>query len=132
MSVLSRVIWMSLLNLAIVAVGYCATDSTARVNKEVVALREAVPGLNDGTDAGSVVDFFAPMQLRVIGANDPTWKRDNPNWAPVLQLISNDLKKDLGPVLAEQTANNAVRWNRELAAHLSTAQIDHLLAFYRS
>jgi Uncharacterized protein conserved in bacteria (DUF2059) len=72
------------------------------------------------------------MQMRVIGANDPTWKRDNPNWSPVLQLISNDLKQDLGPMLAEQATNDTVRWNRELSAHLSAAQIDHLLAFYHS
>jgi hypothetical protein len=132
MSTLSRILWVPLLNLALVALAYGTPDSTVRVSKEVIALREAVPGLNDGNDVGSVVDFFAPMQMRVIGANDPTWKRDNPNWTPVLRLISNDLKKDLGPVLAEQTASNAVRWNRELTSHLSAAQIDHLLAFYRS
>jgi len=131
-STLPRLVWVSLFNLAFAAVAYCAPDSTVPVSKEVIALRESVPGLNDGNDAGSVVDFFAPMQMRVIGANDPTWKRDNPNWAPVLQLISNDLKKDLGPVLTEQTANTAARWNRELPAHLSAAQIDHLLAFYHS
>jgi Uncharacterized protein conserved in bacteria (DUF2059) len=47
-------------------------------------------------------------------------------------LISGDLKKDLEPALAEQTANNAIRWDRELAAHLSAAQIENLLAFYHS
>lgn len=132
MSFRYRLLGVSFLSFAIAQGAYCDSGSTVPANKDVVALRESVPGLDDGTDAGSVVDFFAPMQMREIGANDPTWKRDNPNWAPVLQLISNDLKRDLGPVLAEQTANSAVRWNRELAAHLSTAQIDHLLAFYRS
>jgi hypothetical protein len=132
MFTLSRLICVALLNLGLVAGSYGARELTAAVSKEVIALREAVPGLNDGMDAGSVFDFFAPMQMRVIGANDPTWKRDNPNWAAVLQLVSNDLKKDLGAVLAAQSAQNADRWNRELAAHLSTAQIDQLLAFYHS
>jgi Uncharacterized protein conserved in bacteria (DUF2059) len=128
----ARVTATFLFSLPFVVVALGAPDSTVGVSKEVIALREAVPGLNDGNDVGSVIDFFAPMPMRVIGANDPTWKRDNPNWAPVLKLISSDLKKDLGPVVAEQSAQNADRWNRELAAHLSTAQIDQLLAFYHS
>jgi hypothetical protein len=127
-----RLLGASLLGLAMAQSAYCDSGSTVPASKDVVSLREFVPGLNDGNEAGSVVDFFAPMQMRVIGANDPTWKRDNPNWAPVLQLISTDLKKDLEPVLAEQTANNAIRWNRELTAHLSAAQIDQLLGFYHS
>ena len=132
MSFLYRLLGLSLLSVAIAQGAHCDSGSTIPADKNVVTLRQFVPGLDDGTEAGSVVDVFAPMQMRAIGGNDPTWKRDNPNWAPVLQLISNDLNKDLGPVLAEQTANDAVRWNRELAAHLSTAQIDQLLAFYRS
>jgi hypothetical protein len=132
LSMFPRVLLVPALTLAFAQAAYCDSDSTAPVSQDVVTLRESVPGLNDGTDAGSVVDFFAPMQMRVIGANDPTWKRDNPNWAPVLQLISNDLKKDLGPTLVEQAEQNAVRWNRELTAHLSAAQIHHLLAFYHS
>jgi hypothetical protein len=117
--------------LAFVANAYCAPDSTVRVSKAVTALRKAVLGMTDG-DVNSVVNLFAPLQMRVIGANDATWKRDNPNWSPVLHLISNDLKKDLEPALAEQNATNAVRWDRELATHLSPAQIDKLLAFYHS
>jgi hypothetical protein len=102
------------------------------VSKEVSALREAVPAMNDGKDVRSIADFLAPVQMRVIGANDDTWTRANPNWEPVLLQISNDLRKDLEPALAEQNAMNAVRWNRELAAHLPAAQINDLLAFYHS
>jgi hypothetical protein len=127
-----RLIWVPLLCLALVAIACGAPDSTVAVSQEVVALRDVVPSMNDRVDVGSVVDLFAPMQMRVIGGNDATWKRDNPNWLPVLQLVSNDLKRDLQPALAEQAASNAARWDRELAAHLSTAQIEELLAFYRS
>lgn len=66
------------------------------------------------------------------GGNDATWKRDNPNWIPVLTLIRQDLKKDLEPALKAQAADAAGRWNRELATHLAVAQIDELLGFYRS
>jgi len=127
-----RLIWVPLLCLALVAIACGAPDSTVAVSQEVVALRDVVPSMNDRVEVGSVVDLFAPMQMRVIGGNDATWKRDNPNWSPVLQLVSNDLKRDLQPALAEQAASNAARWDRELAAHLSTAQIEELLAFYRS
>jgi hypothetical protein len=118
--------------LAFVAVAFGAPASTVGVSKEVIALREAVPAMNDAADVNSVVNFFAPLQMRVIGANDNTWTRANPNWSPVLHLISNDLKKDLEPALTAQTGENAIRWDRELAAHLQAAQIDQLLAFYHS
>lgn len=109
-----------------------AADSTVPASKEAIALRETVPAMNDATDVNSVVEFFAPLQMRVIGGNDGIWTRANPNWSSVLHSVSNDLKKDLEPSLRVQTAQNAVRWDRELAAHLSAAQIDQLLAFYHS
>jgi hypothetical protein len=121
-------IWF--LALSLNAYGGSDPDLLARDNAN--ALRQFVPAMSDGADAKSVADFFAPMQMRVIGENDPTWKRDNLNWSRVLHLISNDLKKDLELSLAAQAAENAVRWNRELATHLSAAQIDELLKFYRS
>jgi hypothetical protein len=102
------------------------------VSKSVIALREAVPGLNDAADVNSVVDILAPMQMLVIGGSDPTWKRDNPNWLPVLNAVRADLKNDLAPALDAQVSNNASRWNRALETHLSAAQIDELLHFYRS
>lgn len=120
------------LAIAFASGAYCEPNSTLLNANKIVALREAVPGMNDATDADSVADLFAPMQMRVIGANDDTWKRDNPNWLPVLHLIRNDLKKDIEPALTAQAAESAIRWDRELAAHLSAAQIDQLLAFYRS
>jgi hypothetical protein len=129
-STLPQVIWASLFNLAFVAVAHCAPDSV--VTKEVIALREAVPAMNDGKSVGSMVDILAPLQMRVIGGNDATWKRDNPNWIPVLTLIREDLKKDLEPALKAQAADDAVRWNHELASHLSAAEVDELLSFYRS
>lgn len=132
MFTLSRLIRVALLNLGLVAVSYAAPDPTVQVSKEVIALREAVPALNDRADVNSVVDFFAPMQMRVIGGNDSTWKRDNPNWMPVLTLVREDFKRDLEPALIAQAADVATLWNRELAGHLSAAQIDTLLAFYRS
>jgi hypothetical protein len=58
MSTLPRIIWMSLLSLTLESGVYGAPDSTVRVSKEVIALREIVPGLNDGTDVSSVVDFL--------------------------------------------------------------------------
>jgi hypothetical protein len=115
-----------------VATGAHSAPDAVPVSKAVIALREAVPGLNDAADVNSIVDLFAPMQMRVIGGSDPTWKRDNPNWLPVMNSVRADLKKDLTPVLNAQVANNALRWNRALATHLSTSQIDELLGFYHS
>ena len=132
MSFCYRVLGASFLSFAFAQGTHSASGSPVTAGKDVVELRESIPGLNDGTDAGSVVDFFAPMEMRVIGGNDSTWRGDNPNWAPVLKLISDDLKQDLEPALAAQAAENAVLWNRELATHLSSAQVARLLAFYRS
>jgi hypothetical protein len=120
------------LSFAFASGAYCEPNPTLPDANKIVALREAVPGMNDATDADSVADLFAPMQMRVIGAGDDTWKRGNPNWSPVLNLIHNDLKKDIGPALTSQAAESAIRWDRELAAHLSAAQVNQLLAFYRS
>jgi hypothetical protein len=130
-SSLHRTFLASFFSLIFAPAAYCATDAVP-LSKEVIALREAVPAMNDATDVNSVVDFFAPLQMRVIGGNDTTWKRDNPNWMPVLNMVREDLKKDLQPALAAQAADAALRWNRELAAHLSSNQIEQLLGFYRS
>lgn len=132
MSFRHRLLNASLLSFAIAQAAYCDSGMAQPVSEDVVSLREAVPGLNDRADVDSVVDCFAPMQMRVIGGNDSTWKRDNPNWMPVLALVREDFKRDLEPALIAQAADVAVLWNRELAGHLSAAQIDALLAFYRS
>ncbi|HEY6621578.1 MAG TPA: DUF2059 domain-containing protein [Steroidobacteraceae bacterium] len=129
---LYRSLGASLLSLAIAQSAYGDSGMAQPVSKDVVSLRQSVPGMNEGTDVNAAVDFLAPMQMRVIGGNDGTWRRDNPNWLPVLNLISRDLKKDLEPALVTQTAESAIRWNRELAAHLSAGQINSLLAFYHS
>jgi hypothetical protein len=121
-----------ILSIAFASGAYCEPNPPSPDAKQIVALREAVPAMNDATDVDSVVDLFAPMQMRVIGGNDDTWKRGNPNWLPVLHLVRNDIKKDIEPALVAQAAESAIRWNRELAAHLSAAQVDQLLAFYRS
>src|SRR5258708_1891829 len=99
-----RLIWVALSSAAFAAASLSAVESSVSITREVIELREAVPGLNDASDVDSMLNILAPMQMRVIGANDDTWTRANPNWAPVLQLISGDLKKDLAPALAEQTA----------------------------
>jgi hypothetical protein len=132
MSAVPRVIAAFLFSLPFVVVASGAPDSTVGVSKEVIALREAVPAMSDGKSVNAAVDFLAPLQMRVIGGNDSTWKRNNPNWMPVLTLIRKDLKKDLQPVLVAQASDGVARWNRELSAHLTPAQIDELLAFYRS
>jgi hypothetical protein len=119
------------LTLAFSLGAYSAPDA-APVSKEVIALREAVPGLNDAADVDSVVEMFAALQMRVIGGDDSTWKRNNPNWLLVMNTAREDLKKDLQPVLAAEVANTAVLWNRALSTHLSTTQIDALLGFYHS
>lgn len=130
-STLQRIVSASIASLAFTA-GALSAPNPAPVSKEVIALREAVPGMNDATDINSLLDLFAPLQMRVIGGNDATWKRDNPNWMPVLNMVREDLKKDLQPALTAQAADTAVRWNRELAAHLSAKQINELLGFYHS
>jgi hypothetical protein len=126
-----RIPLASFLTLAFSLGAYSAPDAVP-VNEEVIALREAVPGLNDAADINSVVEMFAALQMRVIGGDDSTWKRDNPNWRPVLNKVREDLKKDLRPALAAEVANTALLWNRALATHLSTSQIHALLGFYHS
>lgn len=127
-----RLVGTPLIYLAFFSLALGSQDSTVVVTMDVIALREAVPAMSDGKDINTVVNFLAPLQMRVIGENDGTWRRDNPNWAPVLHLVSEDLKRDLEPVLKAQAADGAARWNRELAADLTPAQIGQLLAFYRS
>lgn len=102
MYLLPRFLGAPLLCLAFVALAFASPASPVPVTREVMAVREAVQGMNNGTGVDSVVNLFAPMQMRVIGANDATWKRDNANWASVLQMISNDLKKDLTPARAPE------------------------------
>lgn len=48
--------------------------------RRVAALRDIVVALNGGTDLGPTLDSAAELQMRVIGAGDPTWRYDNPRW----------------------------------------------------
>ena len=131
MSTFYRIFLASFLTLALSAGALSATDAVP-ASREVIALREAVPGLNDAADIDSVVEMFAALQMRVIGGNDSSWKRDNPNWLPEMNRVREDLKNDLKPALAADVSKTALLWNRALATHLSTSQIDELLGFYRS
>jgi hypothetical protein len=92
-------------SVAFIPTARSAPNSAAPAPKDITALlREGVPGMNDATDADSIADLFAPMQVRSIGNGDDTWKRGNPNWLPVLELIRNDIKRDIGPAIEAQHA----------------------------
>ncbi len=134
MSTLHRILLVSAVNLAFSLGAYCASDAVP-VSKEVMALRETLIALNDDHDdrnINSAVAMFAVLQLRVIGGNDPPWKGDNPNWTPVYNMVRDDLKHDLGPVLSARASDSGPVWDRAITAHLSTAEINGLLSFYRS
>jgi len=89
--------------------------------------------LNGGdSDIDPAVNVFAALQMRVIGGNDETWKRSNPNWTAVFNRVHDDLKQDLGPVLRAQARESAALWDRTLATHLSGAEIEELTRFYGS
>jgi hypothetical protein len=126
-----RILLASFLSFALSAEVYGA-DESARVSKEVIALREAVPGLSEPADVDKAVNLFAALQVRMIASNDPTWTRDNPNWLPVMTLIRRDLKKDIAPALTAQVASTALLWNRALATYLQPPLVDELLGFYHS
>ena len=107
MSTFYRIFLGSFLTLAFSASAFSATDAVP-ATREVIALREAVPGLNDAADIDSVVEMFAALQMRVIGGNDSSWKRDNPNWLPEMNRVREDLKNDLKPALAADVSKTAL------------------------
>jgi len=107
-------------------------DANAPIGGGSVELRKIVVALNGGSDVSSSADMFAALQMRVIGTNDPSWKRDNPNWAPVFNLVKADLKRDIVPAYAAQEKAIAAQWDQALAAHLSAAETNELLGFFRS
>jgi hypothetical protein len=109
------------------------TSSTAPLpTRDSVELRKIVLVLNGGSDMDATLDVFTVMQMRVIGGNDSTWKRDNPNWAPVFNLVKADLRRDLAPVVAAQVTSMAAQWDQALAAHLSADDTVSLLKFFHS
>jgi hypothetical protein len=107
-------------------------DVSAAVTNRVVALRDIVIALNGGADVGPALDVAAVLQMRVIGAADPTWNRANPRWQPLFHMIRSDLRRDLQPAANTEARAVADLWDRELAAHLSAPTIDELLGFYNS
>ena len=90
--------------------------------EDVVALRETVIALAGDRDLKSTLDSFALSQVRLVGANDPTWRQDNPNWAPVENLVRDDLNRDVGVVIVAQQRDIADRWDRALSTHLTSGQ----------
>jgi hypothetical protein len=112
---------------------HCESNATVPVSKEVIALRETVVALTGDPDINSAIDMFTALQVRVIGAaNDSTWKRDNPNWTSVFNIVHDDLSRDVGLLLLAQVRDMTAHWDRELTAHLTPSQIGELVKFYRS
>ena len=62
-----RLIWIALSSAAFAAASLSDVESSVPITKEVIELREAVPGLNGVNDVDSVLNILAPMQMRVIG-----------------------------------------------------------------
>jgi hypothetical protein len=85
-----------------------------------------------GSDQSLSLETFAALELRVIAPNDPTWKRDNPRWVALFNVIRQDLNRDLQPAIRAQMAENARLLDDALASHLPAREVGQLLAFYRS
>jgi hypothetical protein len=128
MSILYRTLIASLLICALAP----RANSNSTANEDVVALRETVIALAGDRDLKSTLDSFALSQVRLVGANDPTWRQDNPNWAPVENLVRDDLNRDVGVVIVAQQRDIADRWDRALSTHLTSGQTHQLVKFYRS
>jgi hypothetical protein len=129
MSILGRKLMASLLLCGLAPWAYCASIS---VSKDVVALRETVIALTGESDLKSAIDSFAIMQVRLIGAKDPTWGKDNANWSPVWNVIRDDLNRDVGILLVAQLRDISERWDHALSTQLTPSQSDELVKFYRS
>ena len=127
-----RSLAVSLLSLAIAQGAYCGPNSPEPVNHEVTELRETVMALTGDPNLNSTLDMLAAVQVRVIGAKDPTWKGDNSNWSAIYNIVHDDLSRDVGLLLVAQVQDMAAHWDHELPAHLARSQIDELVKFYRS
>jgi hypothetical protein len=102
MSFLYRLLGASLLSCTLAQGANCDPNSTVPVSKEVIALHETVTSLSGDPDVKSTIDMIAATQLRLIGKNDPTWRRENPNWTHVLNQVRDDLNRDVGILLLAQ------------------------------
>ena len=127
-----RLMAAPVLSFAIAQGAYCNPSSTDPANNEVIELREMVIALTGDPDPNSTLDMLAAVQVRVIGAKDPTWKGDNPNWSAVYSVVYDDLSRDVGLLLVAQVRDMESHWDHGLPAHLTPSQIDQLVKFYRS
>ena len=127
-----RLLGASLMSLAIAQGGYCDPSSPDPGSREVTELRETVMALTGDPNLNSTLDMLAAVQVRVIGAKDPTWKADNPNWSAVYSVVHDDLSRDVSLLLVAQVRDMESHWDHGLPAHLTPSQIDELVKFYRS
>lgn len=88
-----------------------ASSTVAPPTSASVELRNIVMVLNGGSDMDASLDMFTVLQMRIIGANDDTWKRDDPNWTPAFNRVNADLRRDLTPVVAAQAASSEPQWD---------------------
>lgn len=128
-----------ILGLAVLALGSPLVSRAARAvpharasPQEITELRRDVLTTGGGSDKDLSVDAFAALELRVIAPNDPTWKRDNPQWVALFNVIRQDLHRDLQPAIRAQETDNARLLDYTLASHLAAGEVRQLLAFYRS
>jgi hypothetical protein len=131
-SLFNRLIVALLMSFSVVQGAYCDPGATDPANQEVIELRETVMALTGDPNLNSTLDMLAAVQVRVIGAKDPTWKGDNPNWSAVYSVVHDDLSRDVGLLLVAQVRDRESHWDHELPAHLTPSQIDELVKFYRS
>ena len=132
MSLAHRLIVALSMSFSIAQGGYCNPSSTGPADNELIELRETVMALTGDPNLNSTLDMLAAVQVRVIGAKDPTWKGDNPNWSAVYSIVHDDLSRDVGLLLVAQVRDMESHWDHGLPAHLTPSQIDQLVKFYRS
>lgn len=100
--------------------------------QEITELRTDVLTAGGGSDESLSLDVFAALELRVIAPTDPNWKRDNPQWVALFNVVRQDLNRDLQPAMRAQETENARLQDDVLSSHLSSGEVGELLAFYRS
>jgi hypothetical protein len=77
------------------------------------------------------VDVVLRLETWFI-APSPYWNEANPEWPTVFARVKEDIAPDLLVTIEKNRSHAYAFWNATLATHLSEAEIDELLRYFRS
>jgi hypothetical protein len=100
--------------------------------KNVIELRTILTTISGSHSASGFLDVATVFQMRAVAPENPNWNPTHPKWAALAILVREDLQRDVSAQFETMMQQNDRQWDKILGTHLTTNDVDGLLAFYHS